>query len=142
MQRFKALFDPRPRVSAHDYRRDLLRALIVGIVLVCLAVWLAGQGWRGAAIVVMATTVPVALVVLARSAGRLRDRDRTAWWLVVYAFLYGMSFAPIESLTDAYPVETIATTMAMLAFFAWFFIETWLRPGTPGPNRFGPPRSM
>ena len=137
-----ALLDPRQRVSARVYRRDMLRALVVGLVLLCVAVWLAGRGWRGAAIVVMATTAPVALVVLARTAGRLRDRDRTSWWLAVYGAVYGASLAPIEDLADAYPVETIATALTMLVFFAWFFVETWLRPGTPGPNRFGPPLSM
>lgn len=137
-----AWFDPRGRVSAPAYRREMMRALIVGIVLLCLAVWLAGRGWRSAAIAVMATTLPVALVVLARTTGRLRDRDRTPWWLAVYALFYGLSFTPIESLADAYPVATIAVALATVAFFTWFFIETWLRIGTPGPNRFGPPPSM
>lgn len=138
----KALLDPRRRVSAHVYRRDMLRTLVVGMVLLCSAIWLAGQGWRGAAILVMALTAPVALIVLGRSAGRLRDRDRTPWWLAAYGAVYAISFAPIEDLSDAYPVETLATALAIVAFFAWFFIETCLRPGTPGPNRFGPPPSM
>lgn len=142
MQRLKALFDPRPRVSVQTYRRDNVRALLVWMALLCIAIWLAGQGWRIAAIVVTTASLSLVLVVLARTAGRLRDRDRTPWWLVAYGLLYGVSFAPIESLTDAYPVETLVTALAMLAFFAWFFIETWLRPGTPGPNRFGTPPSM
>lgn len=139
MPTLKALFDPRPRVSARLYRRDILRAVLAVAVLLCLAVWLGGQGWRGAAIAVMAATVPVTLFVLARTAGRLRDRDRTPWWLAVYGILYVISLTPIEDLADSFPVETLATAVAILAFFVWFFVETWLRAGTPGPNRFGPP---
>ncbi|WP_375410789.1 DUF805 domain-containing protein [uncultured Methylobacterium sp.] len=139
MPTLKALFDPRPRVSAPVYRRDVLRAALAAAVLICLAVWLGGQGWRSAAIGAVAPIVPAALVVLSRTAGRLRDRDRTPWLLAVYGILYVVSLAPIEDLADTYPVETLASALAILAFFVWFFVETWLRAGTPGPNRFGPP---
>ena len=139
MHPLRTLFDPRPRVSARLYRRDVLRAMLAVAGLVCLAVWLGGQGWRLAAIAVVAATVPVSLFVLARTAGRLRDRGRTPWWLAVCGVVYGLSFAPIEDLADTYPVETLVTAVAIIGFFAWFFVETWLRAGTSGPNRFGPP---
>ncbi|KQT88721.1 DUF805 domain-containing protein [Methylobacterium sp. Leaf466] len=135
--RLAAAFDPRPRIGARAFRRHMLRSLLAVAVLLCLAVWLAGQGWRGPAIAAAAGLLPLALTVLARTAGRLRDRDRSPWWLAAYGAVALAGFAPIEDLTEAYPLETLATALAMAGFELWFLVETWLRPGTPGPNRYG-----
>lgn len=133
-----APFDPRRRVSRSAYLRFCLRMVVVAVALLCGTIWLGAQGWREVAIVVFAANALAAAAVLARTAGRLRDRDRSPWWLAAYLVVYLASFAPIEDLADAYPVETLATALAVAAFFAWFFIETMLRAGTPGPNRHGP----
>jgi uncharacterized membrane protein YhaH (DUF805 family) len=64
---------------------------------------------------------------------RLHDQGNSGLWLIVYAVaarqheLVGMAAAPLPEL--AYHWETVV-------FIA--FVVHLLRPGTPGPNRYGP----
>jgi len=61
--------------------------------------------------------VSLALLVPAISAyvTRLHDRDHSAWWL-----LWGL-----------------------LPFIGWLvlIVQVWFLPGTPGPNKYGPPQA-
>lgn len=131
-------FDLRGRLSRRAYGRILIRTLAVAAGLLCLAIWAGSSGWRGTAILVLAGNLPVLLALAAATVRRLHDRERSGGWLGLYAVLYLGSFAPIDAATDRHPVAAIAATVAMVGFFLWFFVETILRRGTPGPNRFGP----
>ncbi|MCJ2035060.1 DUF805 domain-containing protein [Methylobacterium sp. J-068] len=138
LRRALAPFDPRGRLCAPAYRLIVIRLVLAFAGLVCLSVWLGGHGLRGLAILAAGGTLFVALAACAQTIRRLHDRDRTAWWLGLYILLEAVSTLPLEQFADSDPVPVFASVAAMLGYFAWFFIETVLRPGTPGPNRHGP----
>lgn len=69
---------------------------------------------------------------------RLHDRDRTGWWLAPYGLVEALSLLPLERYVESDPGPILAIVLAMLGFSLWFVIETMVRPGLPGPNRFGP----
>ncbi|MBY0256081.1 DUF805 domain-containing protein [Methylobacterium sp.] len=132
------LVDPRGRLSAPAYRHRVIRLLLAFFGLLCAAIWLAGLGLRWPALLVFGAQVPLAGAALAQTARRLHDRDRTGWWLAPYGVVEALGVLPLERWVDRYPGAVIGLVLAMLGFSAWFLIETLLRPGTPGPNRFGP----
>lgn len=136
--RLVAPFDPRGRLSAAAYRRMVVRALLAAVCLLCLSIWLGALGFRAGAIAIFAGNLGVVLHVLAATARRLHDRDRSAAWLAVYGLVDAASFAPIEDAAEHYPLAVIAAVATIFGFSAWFFVETLLRAGVPGPNRFGP----
>lgn len=135
---FFAPFDPRGRLSAGAYRRILVRALLTGACLLCLAIWVGALGFRAGAILVFAGNLGVVLHLLAATARRLHDRDRTAAWIVAYCVIEAVSVAPIEDAAERYPLTVIAAVGTILGFSVWFFLETVVWPGVPRPNRFGP----
>lgn len=134
----RALFDPRGRVSRRAYGRVIVRAMLAFAILLCLSVWLGSQGLRIAAMLAFGSNLFVVLALLIQTVGRLHDRDRSAWWLALYGGVYVTSFLPIEDAVERNPEEVVACLVAMAGFSIWFFVETFLRRGTPGPNRFGP----
>ncbi|WP_244031231.1 DUF805 domain-containing protein [Methylobacterium sp. J-090] len=130
-------FDPRGRMSAGAYRRFIVRTILSGAVLLCLGIWLGSLGARWAAILTIAALPAVGLVALAATARRLHDRDRSAGWLAVWVLAQALGFAPLDRFVDTQPLPVIGLLLAMLGYSVWFFLETVLRRGTPGPNRFG-----
>ena len=133
-----AWFDPRGRLSAPDFRRRLIRLLLTFFGCLCAAIWLASLGLRLPAILAFAGTLPVALSALAQTNRRLHDRDRSGWWLGLYLALEAVAALPLDQAVETHPISALLLVAALLAYFAWFCIETLLRAGTPGPNRYGP----
>jgi uncharacterized membrane protein YhaH (DUF805 family) len=134
----RAAFDPRGRLSRRAYGRFAVRALLVSAALLCLAILLAGQGFRSAALLAFCGNLFVLIAMLAQTVRRLHDRDRSAGWLGLYALVYAASFAPVEDAAERYPLPAFAFALAILGFTLWFFAETFFRAGTRGRNRFGP----
>ena len=133
-----APFDPRGRLSAPAFRHAVIRLLLTAAGLVCLSIWLASLGLRWPGILTFASTFLVVLAALAQTTRRLHDRDRTGWWLGLYLLMEGMTTLPLEDAVETDPVPVTALVVTMLGYFAWFCKETLLRPGTTGPNRYGP----
>ncbi len=136
--RIPAWFDPRGRLSRPAYGRYVIRLLLASVGLLCVAIAFAAQGWRIAACVAAGGLPLLGLASLAQASRRLHDRDRSGWWLAVLLLLTALSFAPVETQADAYPLAVIAYTLATLAAVVWFLVETLGRRGTSGPNRYGP----
>ena len=133
-----ATLDPRGRLTARAFRHRLVRLLLAFFGLLCAAIWFASLGLRGLAILTIAGILPVALSALAQTNRRLHDRDRSGWWLGLYLLLEGIATLPLEQGIETHPVPVILLVAALLGYFAWFCVETLLRPGTTGPNRYGP----
>jgi uncharacterized membrane protein YhaH (DUF805 family) len=70
---------------------------------------------------------------------RLHDRDRSAWWYLIYSVLpFGLFIAAIYLYTArAYEAATILFVLSF-AGLIWAIVELGFRRGTPGPNRYGP----
>ena len=138
LARALAPFDPRGRLSAPAFRLAVIRLLLAFFGLLCLSIWLGGLDLRGPAILAFTGLLPVGLAAVAHTARRLHDRDRTGWWVGLYALTEGLNALPLDEVVDAHPLPVMALVAALLGFFAWFVLETLLRPGTAGPNRYGP----
>jgi uncharacterized membrane protein YhaH (DUF805 family) len=74
-------------------------------------------------------------VLLAISTKRLHDRDKSAWWLLVFYFLSGMFDALGEhGYTD---MGKLAFALLSFGFLVWGIVELGFLRGTDVPNRYG-----
>lgn len=109
----------------------LLIALVAGILSV------SGTGVLGEAAMLALPVLlymPLAWICLALGAKRLHDRDKSAWWLVVFFLVPGILEAVAARMGDA----GLVVQLAGLAISIWAFVELGCLRGTVGPNRFGP----
>ena len=87
---------------------------------------------------------------LAVKSKRLHDRDKSAWWLLVFVGLpFVLSIARLVTLFGALhahagapgmPFDPTGTLLGGAAFLiqVWAFVELYCLAGTAGENRFGP----
>jgi uncharacterized membrane protein YhaH (DUF805 family) len=67
---------------------------------------------------------------------RLRDRNRSGWWIIPFAVLPMLLPEVAGALGQSYPALFLGTVAFVLSI--WSFVETFCLRGTRGPNRFGP----
>ena len=77
----------------------------------------------------------------ANGARRLHDRNKSAWWLLLFYVLPTVLGAPFE-LAKYGPPDEFQAAAALLAvlglpFSLWGLVELGFLKGTAGPNRFG-----
>jgi uncharacterized membrane protein YhaH (DUF805 family) len=89
--------------------------------------------------------IPVLLVfviaVLANSARRLHDRNKSAWWLLLFVVLPTLMSLPFR-LVEAAHDDAVVAPAALLAVLSlpisiWGFVEFGCLKGTTGPNKYG-----
>lgn len=87
--------------------------------------------------------VVLALANLSAAVRRLHDRNRSGWWLLglgVLPLIVGAGFYVSRLLAKPYSDWSFFGGFAVaMALSLWASIEIDFLPGTPGPNRFGPP---
>jgi uncharacterized membrane protein YhaH (DUF805 family) len=81
------------------------------------------------------------VAILANVARRLHDRNKSAWWLLLFFVLPTLLSLPFR-LVEAAHNEAAAGPAGLVAilglpFSIWAFIELGCLKGTSGPNRFG-----
>jgi uncharacterized membrane protein YhaH (DUF805 family) len=90
-------------------------------------------------ILVYAVTYPLFAVGMwtfaATTIKRLRDRNKTGWWIVPF-FVFPMLIGEVG---DRLGESNAALLIGLVAFVLsiWSFVETFCLRGTRGPNRFG-----
>ncbi|KYH01926.1 DUF805 domain-containing protein [Bradyrhizobium sp. DOA1] len=84
----------------------------------------------------LAATALTLWISLAITVKRLHDRDKSAWWLLAYFMLPGLTKQFEDRLPDTYLMLPIALASFILSLAA--VVETGFLRGTAGPNRFGP----
>ncbi|HET9817078.1 MAG TPA: DUF805 domain-containing protein [Xanthobacteraceae bacterium] len=90
-------------------------------------------------ILVYAVTYPLFAVGMwtfaATTIKRLRDRNKTGWWIVPF-FVFPMLIGEVG---DRLAESNAALLIGLVAFVLsiWAFVETFCLRGTRGPNRFG-----
>jgi len=81
------------------------------------------------------------VAALAVGAKRLHDRDKTAWWLVVFALLpnalYSLAQYWQENEMDRGSTLALAPRLAAIGIYLWAFVDLACLRGTSGANRFG-----
>ena len=84
---------------------------------------------------------------LAVAAKRLHDRDKSAWWLVVFYLVpilldivaLGMTMASAHANPGGTPNPMGAViNLVALGISLWGFVEIYCLRGTDGPNQYGP----
>jgi len=154
---WKSFFSFRGRINRAKYWLVLLILIIAEIILRGIH-FLVEQGWDVVteqapedSIAGLVTLVIVSLVVLAISltlfvAGlaaaikRLHDRDKSAWWLLVFYLLPGVlavTGAGVSWATESW-VALGLLGAAAFGISIWAFIELGCLRGTQGVNRYGP----
>jgi uncharacterized membrane protein YhaH (DUF805 family) len=105
----------------------------------------------GDSLAALLTLLAIALVILGVAAAffvaglavatkRLHDRDKSAWWLLVFYLLPAVlaaTGAGVTLATDSWLGIGLFGAVTF-AIGAWAFIELGCLRGTPGPNRYGP----
>lgn len=141
MDQLKALFSFRGRASRLTYWRIGLATAAAWAVLWVVTIFVA-MGAGNIAVVPLLLVFPVMVVNLAVCVRRLHDRDKSAWWLLVFwaapLFLLGLTQWLTDQTGEGGPAALAAVTTG-LALQVWALVEIGLLRGTPGDNRFGPP---
>lgn len=137
MDKVSSLLTFRGRLNRMQYWQTTVLASLATLLISFI---FAGLAWNGAAAVLF---LPFGLlsfwVVLAASARRLHDRDKSAWWLVLFVatpiLLSGLG-GPIDFSGRA-EIRTWASVLS-LSISVWAFVELVCLRGVAGQNRFGP----
>jgi uncharacterized membrane protein YhaH (DUF805 family) len=140
-------FSFRGRINRAKYWAAMLIYFIVGVVLM-----LVGFAVGNAATFrIVSELINLAIFVssLAVTVKRLHDRDRPAWWLLLFytgvALAIAAGGALLWSAMDAFGDTRVLSLFLVrlcllggIAFGFWSLVEIGFRRGTTGYNRFGP----
>jgi uncharacterized membrane protein YhaH (DUF805 family) len=114
-------------------------AITFVVVIVLLILWaLSGEhelaGFIAVWVLFAVLYIPLVWVGLAISAKRLHDRDKSAWWLLLF-----YAVPSVLSAASSYIGGWgFILDLAGLAITIWAFVELACSRGTIGPNRYGP----
>jgi uncharacterized membrane protein YhaH (DUF805 family) len=138
---FQFMFGASGRINRAKYWRSFLIYVGAGmmtLVILFTAAQIAAPVFIGTVLLVL---IPWLIWGLSFTTERLHDRDKSAWWLVVFYVLPGV----LTQLGELAPSSNVAGTLlekilALLAFVLaiWGFIEIGFLRGTAGENAYGP----
>jgi uncharacterized membrane protein YhaH (DUF805 family) len=133
------LFSFQGRLNRKPYWMTVIATMVIIIVLLLFALILIREhrfefaGLTLALLVIL--YIPLIWIGLAIGAKRLHDRDKSAWWLLVFYAAPGILSTAGNRLED---VGFIILHVISFAISVWAFVELGCLRGTPGPNRYGP----
>jgi uncharacterized membrane protein YhaH (DUF805 family) len=85
--------------------------------------------------IILVLYIPLIWIGLALSAKRLHDRDKSAWWLLVFYALPTILSTAADRTED---VQFIILHLISFGITVWAFVELGCLRGTVGSNRYGP----
>jgi uncharacterized membrane protein YhaH (DUF805 family) len=132
------LFSFRGRLNRKPYWLTSVCILVILVLLVIYAVVMFGQqDFRAAGLTIallFALYIPLIWISLALGAKRLHDRDKSAWWLLLFYLVPSL----LEGAANQTDSAGIILHLAGFAITVWAFVELSCLRGTIGPNRYGP----
>lgn len=132
------LFSFQGRLNRKPYWLTAIAITALFIVLILLALAMFGEHEFGAAIAVVVLLIilyiPLIWVGLAVGAKRLHDRDKSAWWLLLF---YAAPSA-LSGAANRMDEMGIVLHLASFAITIWAIVELGFLRGTAGPNSYGP----
>jgi uncharacterized membrane protein YhaH (DUF805 family) len=123
------------------YWRSLVVFGVAGLVAAVLLLSAASLAAPRFIVTVVVVFMPWLMWRFAIHTERLRDRNKSAWWLVTFYLVPGIlgHFAKTPWFAEA--IGTAPQPILPLVAFAlsiWGFVEIGCLPGIAGPNRYGP----
>jgi uncharacterized membrane protein YhaH (DUF805 family) len=138
---FEFLFGASGRINRAKYWRSFLIYLVAGLLAAVILFNAAGIAVPLFIIVVVLVLIPWLLWGFSITTERLHDRDKSAWWLLVFYGLPAMLGQLAKAAWFAEPAGTVLHSILALAGFAlsiWGFVEIGCLRGTVGSNTYGP----
>ena len=133
------LFSFQGRLNRKPYWMTAIATMVIIIVLLLLALILIREHrfeFAGLTLVLLVILyIPLIWIGLAIGAKRLHDRDKSAWWLLVFYAAPGILSTAGNRMED---VGFIILHIISFGISVWAFVELGCLRGTPGPNRYGP----
>ncbi len=132
------LFSFQGRLNRKPYWMTAIAITVLMIVLIVIAIVFFAEREIGAGIAVLALIallyIPLIWVGLAVGAKRLHDRDKSAWWLLLFYAVPSV----LASAANRMEGGGFLLHLAGFAITVWAFVELGCLRGTVGPNRYGP----
>jgi uncharacterized membrane protein YhaH (DUF805 family) len=138
---FEFMFGASGRINRAKYWRSFLIYLFAGLLAAVILFTAAGIAAPLFIIMVVIVLIPWLLWGVSFTTERLHDRDRSAWWLVVFYLVPGVLGQLAKAAWLAGTAGTALYYVLALAGFAltiWGFVEIGFLRGTAGSNRYGP----
>jgi uncharacterized membrane protein YhaH (DUF805 family) len=133
------LFSFQGRLNRKPYWMTVIATMVIIIVLLLFALILIREHrfeFAGLTLVLLVILyIPLIWIGLAIGAKRLHDRDKSAWWLLVFYAAPGILSTAGNRMED---VGFIILHIISFGISVWAFVELGCLRGTPGPNRYGP----
>src|SRR6266508_4494464 len=133
------LFSFQGRLNRKPYWMTAIATMVIIIVLLLFALILIREHrfeFAGLTLTLLVILyIPLIWIGLAIGAKRLHDRDKSAWWLLVFYAAPGILSTAGNRLEA---VGFIILHVISFAISVWAFVELGCLRGTPGPNRYGP----
>jgi uncharacterized membrane protein YhaH (DUF805 family) len=135
------LFSFHGRINRKPFWLTTIAIVVIISILVGLLIVFAGAAFLtgdisalgGFALLIVIFYIPLLWISLALGAKRLHDRDKSAWWLLLFYLLP----AVIGNAGPYAGGPEIVFTVASLAISLWALVELGFLRGTAGPNRYG-----
>ena len=138
---FEFLFGASGRINRAKYWRSTLLFTVAGLMAAVILFTAASVAAPLFIIMVVLVLIPWLLWGFSITTERLHDRDKSAWWLVVFYLVPGVLGQLAKTVwffgaTGAVLHYTFA--LASFALTIWGFVEIGCLRGTAGSNTYGP----
>jgi uncharacterized membrane protein YhaH (DUF805 family) len=138
MSMSQLLFSFQGRLNRKPYWMTAIAITALMLVLIAIAIAFFAERDIGAGIAIVVVIVllyiPLIWVGLAVGAKRLHDRDKSAWWLLLFYAVPSI----LSSGADRMESGGIILHLVSFAITIWAVVELGFLRGTIGPNRYGP----
>jgi uncharacterized membrane protein YhaH (DUF805 family) len=136
------LFSFSGRLNRKPYWLTTLVLVLIVFVIIALVFGIGGAGLLTgdmselgvAFLILLLAYIPLLWIGLAISAKRLHDRNKSAWWLVLFYLVPGI----LQGIGEYAGDVGIILTLAGVAISIWALVELGFLRGTVGPNQYGP----
>ena len=135
------LFGASGRIGRAKYWRSVLIYIGGGLMTAVILFTAAGIAAPLLVVMVIVVLIPWLLWGVSFSTKRLHDRDKSAWWLVVFYLLPGALGQVANAAWFGGETGKALHSILALAGFAltiWGFVEIGCLRGTAGSNTYGP----
>jgi uncharacterized membrane protein YhaH (DUF805 family) len=124
-------FGFRGRINRAKYWLVTVVNMLILVALILIAI--AANSWA-IGILAFLVFIPLFISALAIGMKRLHDRDKSAWWLIVFYLLPSL----LSSAGRGFEDGGVILSLGSLAFSVWGLVDLGCLRGTVGPNQYGP----